>query len=103
MLRSDLCDYSDAYIVVKRAITVEDNNANNREDKNLTFKNNAPYRSCISNLNNILIDNAEDLGIFTLLYNLLEDSNFYSMTSECLWNYYRDEVNDNANETNADN
>ena len=47
MLRSDLCDYSDAYMVVKERITVERNNANHREDKKLTFKNNAPFGSCI--------------------------------------------------------
>ena len=47
MLRSDLCDYSDAYIVVKERISVRGNNANNQENKKLTFKNNAPFRSCI--------------------------------------------------------
>ena len=43
-------------------ITVEGNNANNQKDKKLTFKNNAPFRSCISKINNTLIDNTEDLG-----------------------------------------
>ena len=47
MLRSNLCDYSDAYIAVKGIITFEGNNANNREDKKPTFTNNAPFRSCI--------------------------------------------------------
>ena len=57
MLRSDLCDYSDAYIVVKGMITVADpNNAN--YDKKLAFKNNSPVTSCISKINNTLIDNA---------------------------------------------
>ena len=44
MLRLDLCDYSDTYIVVKGTITVEGTNANNRTDKMLAFKNNTPFR-----------------------------------------------------------
>ena len=48
MLRSDLCSYSDAYIVVKRTILVEGTNDPNKRNKMLVFKNNAPFRSCIS-------------------------------------------------------
>ena len=62
MLQSDLCDYSDVYIVVKETITVERQN-NNAYDKKLSFKNNAPFISCITKMNNILIDNAEDLDM----------------------------------------
>ena len=62
MLRSDLCDFSDAYIVVKRSITVT-NPDNNAHDKKLAFKDNALFVSCISKINNTLIDNAEDLDI----------------------------------------
>ena len=92
MLRSDLCDYSDAYIVVKGTITVTDpNNAN--YDKKLAFKNNAPFTSCISKINNTLIDNAEDLDIVMPMYNLLEYSKNYRKTTGSLWNYYRDEPN----------
>ena len=50
MLRSDLCDYSDAYIVVKGTFTVTATaEASNIRDKNrpLAFKNNAPFFSCI--------------------------------------------------------
>ena len=54
MLRSDLCDYSDAYIVLTGMISVTGINANNRRNKKLTFKNNAPFRSCISKINNTL-------------------------------------------------
>ena len=57
MLRSDLCDYSNAYIVVKGRISVRGNNANNRENKKLTFKNKAPFRSCISKTKNTFIYN----------------------------------------------
>ena len=102
MLRSDLCDYSDPYIVVKGAITVQGNNGNNQEGKKLTFKNNAPFRSCISKINNTLIENAQDLDNVMPMYKLLEYSNNYSMTSGILWNYYRDELNNNTNENNDD-
>ena len=71
--------------------------------KKLTFKNNAPLGSCISKIINKLIDNAKDPDIVMSMYNLIEYSDIYSMTSGSLWNYYRDEVNYNANENNADN
>ena len=72
MLRSHLCDYSDAFIVVKGRVSVRGTNDNNRRNKKLTFKNNAPFRSCISKINNTFMDNAEDLDIVTPMYNLLE-------------------------------
>ena len=92
MLRSDLCDYSDAYIVVKGTITVTDPNKANY-DKKLAFKNNAPFTSCISKINNTLIDNAEDLDIVMPMYNLLEYSKNYRKTTGSLWNYYRNKPN----------
>ena len=92
MLRSDLCDYSDAYIVVKGNITVT-NPDNDAYDKKLAFKNNAPFTSCISKINNILIDNAEDLDVVIPMYNLIEYSKNYRKTTGNLWNYYRDEPN----------
>ena len=63
MLRSNLCDFSDAYIVVKGTITVTGTTSGNRKNRPLAFKNNAPFISCISKINNTLIDNAEDLDI----------------------------------------
>ena len=98
MLRSDLCDCSDAYIVVKGTITVTGTTNAKKGIKNLTFKNNTPFRSCISKINNTIVDNAEYLDIVMPMYNLLEYSENYSMTSGSLWNYYRAEVNDAANE-----
>ena len=71
MLQSDLCDYSDACIVVKRTINVTDPN-NNAYDKKLAFKNDAPFISCISKINNTLIDNVEDLDIVMSIHNLIE-------------------------------
>ena len=96
MLRSDLCDFSDAYIAVKGTVTVKRNNAAKTRNKKLIFKSNAPFRSCISKINNTFIDNAEDLGIAMPMYNLLEYSDNYSITSGSLRNYYRDGVNDNV-------
>ena len=95
ILRSDLCDFSDAYIVVKGKITVN-NPDNNAYDKKLALKNNAPFLSCISKINNTLIDNAEDLDIVMPMYNLLEYSKNCKKTTGSLWNYYRDEPNSGA-------
>ena len=91
MLRSDLCDYSDAYIVVKGDITLEGDNDANKRNKNLAFKNNAPFINCISKINGVKIDNAEDLDVVMLMYNLLEYSKNYRKTTGSLWNCYRDE------------
>ena len=63
MLRSYLCEYSDVYIGVKERITVEGTNDANKRNKKLTFKNNAPFRSCISKVNNTFMENAEDFNI----------------------------------------
>ena len=91
MLRSDLCDFSDAYIVVKGTITVvRPNNA--KRNKATAFKNNVPFISCISKINGVKIDNAEDLGVVMLMYNLLDYSKNYRKTTDSLWNYYRDEL-----------
>ena len=92
MLRSDVCDFSDAYIVVKGKITVKNPN-NNAYDKKLALKNNPPFLSCISKINSTLIDNAEDLEIVMPMHNLLEYSKTYRKTTGSLWNYYRYEPN----------
>ena len=92
MLKSDLCDYSDACIVVKGTINVADPN-NNAYDKKLAFKNNIPFISCITKINSTLVDNAEDLDIVKRMYSLIEYSKNYSKTTGRLWNYYRDEPN----------
>ena len=61
--RSDLCDLSDAYIVVKGDITLEGDNDANKRNTNLAFKNNVPFINCISKINGVEIDNAEDLDV----------------------------------------
>ena len=85
MLKSDLCNYTDAYIVVKGAIIVEGTNANNQIDKMLNFKNKNPFIWCISKIDNTLMDNPEDLDIVMAMYNLLQYTDNSSMTSESLW------------------
>ena len=89
MLRSDFCDFSDAYIVVKGIITVVGPNDAKR-NKSVTFKNNAPFINSISTINGVKINNAEDLDVAMSMYNLLEYSKNYRKTTASLWNYYRD-------------
>ena len=110
MLRSNLCDYSDAYILVKGTITVTargaSNNANNIRDKRnrlLILKNNAPFISCITRINGELIEDADDLDIVMSMYNLLEYSKNYRKTIGSLYNYYRDELSDDADDNNFSN
>ena len=96
MLRSNLCDFSDAYIVVKGNITFTKTNRREIIDKRnrvLAVKNNAPFTNWISKINNVLIDNAEDLDVVMPMYNLLEYSKNYRKATGSLWNYYRDESN----------
>ena len=92
MLQSDLFDYGDAYIVVKGTISVRRPN-NVAYGKKLIFENNAPFISCISKINNTLIDNAEDLYTLVPMSDLIEYSKNYRKTTGSLWNYYRDEPN----------
>ena len=103
MLRSNLCDHSDAYILVKGIITVTapgvNNNANNIRDKRnrpIILKNNAPFVSCITRINGELIEDGDDLDIVICMYNLLEYSKNYRKTIGSLYNYYRDELSDDA-------
>ena len=110
MLRSNLCDYSDAYILVKGTITVTapgvNKNANNIRDKKnrpVILKNNVLFVSCIARINGELIKNADDLDIVMSMYNLLEYSKNYRKTIGSLYNYYRDELSDDADDNNFDN
>ena len=77
MLRSDLCGYSDAYIIVKVTIDFGFFGNNDVTEKGVIFKNNASFRSCISKINNTFIYDTEDLDIVMPMYNLLEYSNNY--------------------------
>ena len=92
-LRSDLCDFSDAYIVMKGVIVVT-NPDDTKRNKVVAFENNAPFTNCISKINGVQIDNAEDLDVVIPMYNLLEHSKNYRKTTGSLWNYYIDEPSD---------
>ena len=92
-LGSYLCDFSDAYIIVKKDIIVTSPN-NAKRNKAVAFKNNAPFISCISKTNGIKIGNAEDLDVVIPMYNLLEYSKNYRKTTGSLWNYSRDQPSD---------
>ena len=74
MLRLDLCDCCDTYIVVKGIICVTRTNGASRRKKKLIFKNNASFRPCITKIKNTFVDNAEDLDIVMAMYNLLNYS-----------------------------
>ena len=100
MLRSDLCDFGDAYIAVKGEVTVTGGSNNSKRNRPLAFKNNAPFIGCISKINNALIDNAEELDAAMPMYNLIEYSKNYRKTTGLLWNYCRDELSDDTNDNN---
>ena len=89
MLRSSLCDYSDAYILVKGNIsnnnTAAEGVAANNAAKKVIFKSCAPFTNCISKINKTQIDNAEYIDIVMSMYNLIEYSDNYSKTSGSLW------------------
>ena len=108
MLRSNLCHYSDAYILVKGTITVNGivNGAENeilRRNRPLILKNNAPFVSCMAKTNKEFIEDADDLDIVMPMYNLLECSKNYRKTIGSLYNYYRDELSDDNNPNNFPN
>ena len=101
MLKSSLCDCIDAYILVKGKITITGAGADaaarqtDERDKGVAFKNCAPFTNCISEINNTPVDNAKDIDIVMPMYNLIEYSDNYAKTSGSLWQYCRDEPNDN--------
>ena len=107
MLRSSLCDYSDAYILVKGNITVNNTAgaaaATNNTNKKAIFKNCAPFTSCKSKIN-ADIDNAKYTDIVMLMYNLIEYSDDYSKTSGSLWQYCKEisAVNNNGDTVDFD-
>ena len=101
MLRCNLCDYADAYILVNGRTTItgagDDGAARqpDERDKGVTFKNCASFTKFISRINNTEIDNTKDTDIVMRMYSLIECSNNYSKTSRSLWQYYKDNPNNN--------
>ena len=98
MLKSSLCDYNDAYILVKGKITITGAGADaaarqaDERDKGVAFKNCALFTNCI---NDTQVDNAKDIDIVMPMFNLIEYSNNYAKTSGSLWQYFRDEPDEN--------
>ena len=105
MLRSNLCDYTDAYTLAKGTITISgvgnDDSAKRLDERNkgVIFKNCAPFTKCISRINGTDIDNIQDIDIAMPMYNLIEYSDSYSKTSGSLWQYYKDDPNDNITQS----
>ena len=89
MIRSNLSDYSDAYIHVKGTITVPNTAAQDAPVKNTNkkaiFKNCTPFINCISKINNTQVDDAQDVDIVMPMCNLIAYSDIYSKTSGSLW------------------
>ena len=89
MLKSSLSGYSDAYILVKGTITINNTAAQgvgaNNINKKVIFKNCDPFTSCISEINNTQIDNAKDIDIVMPMYNLIEHSDNYAKSTGSLW------------------
>ena len=102
VIKSNLCDYSDAYILVTGDITATGGDANTK----VAFKNCAPFTKCVTHINDEHVDNADNLDIVMSMYNLIEYSDNYSDTSRSLWHFKSDEQNMNdgspANVTTAD-
>ena len=89
-LRSDFCDFNDAYIVVTDKITATnpDPPAGINYSRNLAFKNFAPFFSSILKFNGNLIEDAQDLDVVMSMYNLLHYSKNFLKTTGSFWNYY---------------
>ena len=99
VIKSNLCDYSDAYILVTGNITATGGDPNIR----VAFKDCAPFTKCIIHINNEHVNNADNLDIIIPMYNLIEYSDKYSDTSGSLWQIKRDEQNmNNGNPANVD-
>ena len=107
MLRSSLCDYSDTYILESGTITITGAVADDaakrldKRNKGVVFKNCAPFTDCISEINNTQLDNAKYIGVVMPMYHLSEYSYNYSKTSGSLWQYYRDDPNDNITQSES--
>ena len=97
-IESSLCDYYDAYILVTGNITATPNNAATQ----VVFKNCAPFEKCRTEINETFIDEATHINITMHMYNLIEYSDNYSDTSDSLWHFKRDEINNNVDVTNDD-
>ena len=107
-IESSLCDYSDAYILVTGNITVTRTIAGDPVQRKqplnaatqVVFKNCAPFKDCRTEINDTFVDYADFINIAMPMYNLIEYSDNYSDTSARLWDFKRDEIDNNVNVTN---
>ena len=97
-IKSSLCDYSDAFILVTGNVTVAANN-----DTDVAFKNCAPFSTCTTKINDVFVDEANHIYIAMPMYNLIEYSDNYSDTSGSLWQFKSDEVPANNDELTINN
>ena len=107
MLNSSLCDYSNAYILVKGKITITGTVADaatrqaDERDKGVAFKNCPPFINCISDINNTQVGNAKDIDIVMPMYSLIEYSDNYAKTTGSLWQYFRDEPDNDLEDSES--
>ena len=87
VIKPNLCDYSDAYILVTRDIKV----AGVAADTNVAFKNCAPFTRCVTHINDEHVEAAENLDIIMPMYNLIEYFDNYADSSGSLYQFKRDE------------
>ena len=99
VLKPNLCDYAEAYILVDGTIRA----ANAVNATRLALKNCAPFTKCNLEINNEHVDTAENLDIVMCMYNLIEYSDNYQESSATLYQYKRDEPPDNNVNLTADN
>ena len=90
MLNSSLCDYSNAFIIVKGTITVASTTSQDQPNiggnKKVILKNCVP---CVNRINNRQADHAHDIDVIMMMYNVIEYSDNYSKTSGFFWQYRR--------------
>ena len=86
VLKSNLCDCNDAYILVRGDITITA-----APVTLVSLKHCAPFNNCIAKINGTTIDDAEDLDLVMPMYILIECSSNYSQTTGGLWFYSKDE------------
>ena len=104
VLRSNLCDYADAYIHVKGTITITRAGADaaarqaDEREKSVIFKNCAPFTKSINRINGTDINNAQDIDMLMPMHNLIEYSDTCSKTSGSLWKYYKNDPNSDVTE-----
>ena len=97
LLKSSLCNYSDAYILVKETITAVAAGAtaharqDDKNNKHAIFKNCSAFTDCVTDINNTKVKDTKNFDVVIPMYNLIECSDNYSGTSYSLWQYCKDE------------